>query len=189
MEVGTKEWLETRRKYITASDAPIIMGASPWVDEEELIRRKIKGYEAPQNIWMKRGIDLEPVARECFEIVFEVKVQPEFRICDRFDFPMAASFDGINGDGIVVEIKCPGKKDHKTALEGIVPFKYTWQLVHQAIVANVSQVIYFSYRPEDIDPYTSIIYVVDQRQKDELIKKEREFYKKLQDRKELIIAV
>ena len=40
----SEEWLEFRRSRIGASDAPIIMGVSPWKTHYKLWVEKIQGY-------------------------------------------------------------------------------------------------------------------------------------------------
>jgi len=151
IEVGSKEWLEARRSLICASDAPVLMNMSPWKTPLQLYNDKVNGTETFKNAAMQRGNDLESEARAAFEKITGHFVYPEFRIHPELEW-MAASFDGINEDGIVCEIKCPGKEDHDLALEGQVPEKYKAQLQHQMCVAQVSRMYYFSYRPQDVEP-------------------------------------
>ena len=68
MQQNTEEWLEFRRDKIGASDAPIIMGKSPWKTPHQLWEEKIgvrtSSYETAA---MRRGKDLESEARKHFE--------------------------------------------------------------------------------------------------------------------------
>ena len=73
-------------------------------------------------------------------------------LCAEHDeFPwMRASFDGITLDHeVIVEIKCPGMKDHQCALDGKVPEKYIPQLQHQLMVSGCKKLHYFSFDGEE----------------------------------------
>lgn len=141
----TKQWLEWRRNKITATDAPVIMGVSPYKNIDKLYEEKVKCYEPIVNPYMQRGKDLEPIALEAFEKETGLIMFPVVGCHDEIDW-MAASFDGmtIEADAIV-EIKCPGKKDHSEAKLGKVPKKYLPQLQHQIHVAGVEFSYYFSF--------------------------------------------
>ena len=95
IEIGSKEWLEARRNLITATDAAPIMGLSPWKTALELYYEKINGRQTFQTVAMKRGLELEPEARQLFEQLTGHFVSPEFIIHPKFSW-MAATFDGIN---------------------------------------------------------------------------------------------
>ena len=140
---GTPEWLALRKTKITATDASIIMGVSPWKTCAELYWEKIS--ENRENIVtkaMQRGIDLEPIARELFIIKHGVEVHPKVVIKDW----AMASLDGMDFSGeIIVEIKCAGPKDHATALSGKIPDHYYPQLQHQLYVTGVQLIYYFSF--------------------------------------------
>ncbi|MBI4242475.1 MAG: YqaJ viral recombinase family protein [Planctomycetes bacterium] len=144
---NTESWLKWRCGGIGASDAPIIMGVSPWTTAAELIRIKagILPGRAP-NTAMLRGKRMEAEARKSYQKRAGVDVEP---VClesnpDRW---MKASLDGINfSHGRVVEIKCPGAVDHSAAVAGNVPEKYYPQLQHILAVTGYSHIDYWSYR-------------------------------------------
>jgi len=141
----TPEWLELRRKKIGASDAPCIMGVSPWKTPYELWLEKLTGKEQSQTWAMKEGIRKEEEARTEFEKQTGIIVFPKVLISDKYDW-MMASLDGIDIEHEnAVEIKCPGKTDHECALSGKIPEKYYPQLQHQMCVANLKKIFYFSY--------------------------------------------
>lgn len=175
LKQGSQEWLEWRKDKISATAASVIMGVSPWQTLEELYLEKIGLSEPqPKNWAMQRGLDLEPFARKAFEVFINDDVFPELRVHTEFPW-MVASLDGINLDGsIVVEIKCPGKKDHDTALSGKIPEKYYAQLQHQMIVCDVQYMWYFSYRSDD----DHIAIRVDRCEEycNELLCREKAFY-------------
>lgn len=149
LEQGSPEWHEFRSNHIGASDAPVIMGVSPWKTPYQLWREKL-GYGDSQKFSpaMQRGIFLEEKARLAYSAMKCVSVQPAVLKSNTIPY-MAASLDGISACGcFVVEIKCPGEKDHALALQGKIPEKYMPQIQHQMFVANVQEMDYFSFDGE-----------------------------------------
>lgn len=143
---GTEEWLKMRQNKIGASDAPIIMKASPWKSPRQLWEEKLGLREADSPSWaMRRGIELEEEARQAFEKLTGIYVFKRVMQHPVYEW-MIASIDGIDlEEKIIVEIKCPGKKDHEIALSGRVPEKYFPQLQHQMYVCNLPSNYYYSY--------------------------------------------
>lgn len=153
-----KEWREWRGKGLGASDAPIIMGESPyqtpfelWLDKTGL--RKRPEPNQYQLAAMQRGVRLEPVAREMFEAKMGRKFEALSAEHDVHDF-MRASFDGINLEArALIEIKCPGKEAHAKALKGEVPKYYYSQVQQQLLIAGdlVDRGYYVSWDGESKD--------------------------------------
>ncbi|HEX7501986.1 MAG TPA: YqaJ viral recombinase family protein [Acidobacteriota bacterium] len=146
-EQSTDEWLSWRRGGIGASDAPVVMGLSPWQTDGELFLLKTgQKAERPANDAMQRGKRLEPVARLAYVNHSGIDVAP---VCvqSREHSWMRASLDGLSADGRhVVEIKCPGEKDHRLAATGSVPEKYYPQLQHILAVTGLGEIYYWSFR-------------------------------------------
>lgn len=174
LEQNTEEWLLFRKDHIGASDAPIIMGVSPWKTPFQLWEEKLAlGKPQAMNAAMKRGHDLEPLARETY--IFETGVIVEPVVARSSEYPwMAASFDGLSLDRKrIVEIKCPNAKDHELAKNGQVPAYYYPQLQHQMVVAQLDSVDYVSFRDGDI----AIVTVKrDDEYIEELLEKEKAFF-------------
>lgn len=144
-EQGSTEWLKWRMGGLGASDAVVVMGASPWKSRKELWREKVsqttRDFDTSR---MKRGRDLEPIARAEAEVTFQRTFAPGCFECVEHPF-IKASLDGFSDDGLILEIKCPGEADHKLAMNGKVPPKYEWQLLHQMLVMKTDRVCYYSY--------------------------------------------
>ena len=69
---GSEAWLDWRRGGVGASDAPAIMGVSPWMDVEALWLEKTgRATGRPSSFAMRRGQLLEPEARARPEAVGE----------------------------------------------------------------------------------------------------------------------
>lgn len=177
MDQRTKEWLEWRRGGIGSSDAPIIMGVSPWKTPYQLWEEKtgrVCNDRLQGNFATERGNRLEPIARARYELKNGVSMPPKTYQNAEFPF-LRASMDGANDEiqkGL--EIKCPGKADHATAMAGKVPAKYLPQLMHQLIVTGYKAIDYFSYDGEASDATVPVVPDLDYMAL--LIKKELEFY-------------
>ncbi len=57
---NTPEWLAMRRNCIGASDAPIIMGLSPYKKRDQLLEEKVYGKNTAMSASMQYGKDMEP---------------------------------------------------------------------------------------------------------------------------------
>lgn len=143
LEQGCSAWHSLRKTKITGTDAPVIMRASHWKTRIQLYHEKLSN-DPPQlpNERMQRGMDLEPIARDLFNLKTGLQMKPGIMIKSW----TMASLDGIDYEkGCIVEIKCPGEKDHSTALKGKVPDHYFPQLQHQMYVSGVQKAYYFSF--------------------------------------------
>jgi putative phage-type endonuclease len=169
-----KEFVASRKNYIGASDAPALMGVSPWKSKYQLWEDKLGLAPEQEDNWaMKRGRDLEPLACETYMLHTGNIVEPKMVIHPEIPY-MMANFDGISEDhSVAVEIKCPGEKDHSVAKQGIVPEKYMPQLQHQMEVVGLEKLHYFSYRDGD----TALIEVKrDESYIKKLLVEERKFW-------------
>jgi putative phage-type endonuclease len=174
----TKEWLEWRSEKVTASDAPIVMGVSPYKKIDKLWTEKIKCYESPPNMYMKRGNDLEEIALEKFEAETGLTMFPMVAVHDTMNW-MAASFDGVTLEqDAIVEIKCNGNKNHSLAEYGKIPDFHNAQIQHQLHVSGLEFAYYFSF-----DGNSGIILEVkrDQSFIEIMLEKEFEFWNCLQN--------
>lgn len=151
---NTKEWYQWRNGGIGASEAAVVLGISPWSTRFELWAVKTgklkKGEFNPFAVAaMKRGHDLEPVARELYEERVGFKVPPVSFMHGDHTF-IRASLDGWNEERRhVAEIKCPGKADQTKARKGKVPDKYYVQLQQQMLVCGAESADYISYDGKD----------------------------------------
>ena len=143
---GSDEWLEYRKGGLGSSDAPIIMGCSPWMTAEELFKEKI-GKKKPKKMTeaMERGHRLEPAARAYYEFKSEIDFIPITVEHPQYPF-LRASLDGYNEEfKIILEIKAPGRETHLKALRGEVPEHYRIQCLHQLMVTGANRCDYFSF--------------------------------------------
>ena len=136
------EWKRWRVDGITATDTPVILGLNPdktpwrlWAEKVQFLRIPDLSY-VPAIQW---GVAHEDVARSIYEQRFNEILLP---FCATYDANpiFRASFDGIDSNGMPVEIKCPGKntiKDVRQNKRESAAFKlYYGQVQHQIMVAE-----------------------------------------------------
>jgi putative phage-type endonuclease len=170
---GSNEWIALRKTKVTASDAAVIMGMNPWKTPYILWQEKLDLVPPTEiNEAMQRGIDLEPIARDLFNLKMGMEFEPAVVFHENYDW-MMASLDGISFLGSIVEIKCPGEKTHAIALNGKIPEYYYPQVQHQIACADTQFAYYFSF-----DGIDGVMVGIDRDQAfiDAYIPKAREFY-------------
>lgn len=167
-----QQWHEWRQAGIGASDAPVVMGVSPFKTINQLWKEKVLGEKQEQNAAMARGNAIEPIALDFF--VAETGHFVESQRC--FEHPeknwMRATMDGIDEkEKILVEIKsCRDLHDE-------VPKHYYPQLQHQMAVVGYPTMYYVSHNGIDGK-------ILEVERDDEYIKllmeKEEAFWEKVQ---------
>lgn len=146
------DWHKWRGMGLGSSDAPVLLGVNPWKSLHTLWlektdqlpeEKKFKGNWATE-----RGNRLEPIVRDTYNKRFGTNMQPENMEYKLKPF-MRVSFDGIDHDlRRVIEIKCPGAKDHQTAMAGEVPEKYMPQVQWQLMISGYDDLDYISWDGE-----------------------------------------
>jgi putative phage-type endonuclease len=157
LKQNSKTWYDWRGKGLGASDAPIVMGDSPWSSPFQLWGEKTgllpkREANAFAIAAMRRGQDMEPEAREAYRKLTGIDTQPIAMEHDVHTF-LRASLDGIDKTLThFVEIKCPGQEAHDKAKKGRIPPYYYAQVQQQFLVSGCTSADYFSYRPGDEKP-------------------------------------
>ena len=96
---NTPEWHRWRRQGIGASDAPVIMGETPFKTPRTLWSIKTgRMQEDPAGPAARRGRELERVASRAYERQFGTQMEPLCLVHERLDW-MRASLDGLSFDG------------------------------------------------------------------------------------------
>ncbi len=148
---NTAEWHRWRRRGIGASDAPVIMGETPFKTPRTLWSIKTgRVQEGPAGPAARRGRDLERFARRAYERQTGIQVEPLCLVHQEFEW-MRASLDGLSFDGsTLLEIKCPlSLRDRASAEQGRIPSQYYAQLQHQLEVSGAEQAHYWSFHGTD----------------------------------------
>ncbi len=177
---NTPEWLAMRRNCIGASDAPIIMGLSPYKTREQLLHEKVYGTSKPMTASMQYGKDMEPELLRCCELFSSGNpVFPGGVYAHDERAWQIASIDGVNLDLTqIYEVKAANKIDHEIAKEFKIPPKYYPQLQHQISVTGLKGSYYFSYHKGEGKlnwcPRDDVFI-------EEMLKQELAFYKEMQE--------
>jgi putative phage-type endonuclease len=148
---NTPEWQLWRMQGIGASDAPVIMGETPFKTPRRLWSIKTGlMQEEPAGPAARRGHELERFARRAYERQTGIQMEPLCLVHEELEW-MRASLDGLSFDGsTLVEIKCPlSLRDLASAREGRIPSQYYAQLQHQLEVSGAQQAHYWSFHGND----------------------------------------
>lgn len=142
---GTPEWHEFRSRHLNASDAPAMMGESPYKTRDELLREKATGVAVDVSEETQRRFDaghrFEALARPLAEKIIGEELYPVVGSNGKF----AASFDGMTMLGDVIF-------EHKTlnaALAVIspdeqLPLHYRIQMEHQLLVSGAEKCLFMA---------------------------------------------
>jgi putative phage-type endonuclease len=146
VDQGTPEWLEVRSRYCCASEAPIIMGASPKMSRADFLKMKANGSEREfsdyvRGLILARGHEVEGPARELVETLLGEELYPVVGVHD--DLPYLASFDGAT-------LAADRAMEHKLWSEALAAQiaakdldpEYYWQLEHEALVAGLDEILF-----------------------------------------------
>ena len=149
---GTPEWHEFRARHFTASDAPAMMGGSPYKTRDELLREKATGVAVDVSEETQRRFDdghrFEALARPLAEKIIGEELYPVVGSEGKF----AASFDGMTMLGDVIF-------EHKTlnaALAAIdpdeeLPLYYRIQMEHQFMVSGAEKCLFMASKWDAAD--------------------------------------
>ncbi len=147
---GSPEWHALRNKPMTAtaSEAPAVMGCSPYLSRTELLNQKKTGIKPEvtdaQQYLFDKGHATEAQFRPIAEDMIGDDLYPVTGTRQVGDIIMLASFDGLTMDD---------RKgyEHKLfnaetagciALEGEPPMHHVWQLEHQLLVCGGESILF-----------------------------------------------
>ena len=135
-EQRTPEWYINRENKITASDIATAIDKSKYQRDYVLLKKKVtKDRKFITNRAIEWGIKYEEVAIKIYEYRNKTKIT-EYGCIPHpcFDW-IGASPDGINDDGIMLEIKCPSSRE----ITGEVPYGYWCQMQTQLEVCELDR--------------------------------------------------
>ena len=150
---GTPEWLQVKAGKFSCSTFSDLFAKETTQAYQGAINDVVYGkltgepVESFSNDIMKRGNEMEPFAREAYEIETFNKVnQVGFIELNEW---VGYSPDGLIGDDGLLEIKCP---KHSTLIEyhlsQKIPTKYYWQMLGGMYVTGRLWCDYYVYHPK-----------------------------------------
>ena len=152
IEQQSPEWFEIKKGKMSASHAQAIGNCGKGLETYILDLMAELHSSAEKEIYtngdMERGIELEPVAREMYELENSAKIEQVGFI--EIDDYTGCSPDGLIGEDGGIEIKCQDDKNHfKMILNGEkeIDSKYIWQIQMCLFLTNRKWWDYVSYNP------------------------------------------
>lgn len=146
---GTPEWHAHRATHFNASDAPAMMGCSPYKTRSQLVREFATGatieHDAATLQRFADGHRFEDLARPLAEHIIGEELYP----CVGVDGKFSASFDGLT----LLEDKAFEHKslndDLRLAMpldgtDACLPLHYQVQMEHQAMVSGAERVLFMA---------------------------------------------
>ena len=146
---GTPEWHAHRASHFNASDAPAMMGCSPYKTRSQLLREFATGvtveHDAATLQRFADGHRFEDLARPLAEQIIGEELYP----CVGVDGKYSASFDGLT----LLEDKAFEHKslndDLRLAMpvdggDACLPLHYQVQMEHQAMVSGAERVLFMA---------------------------------------------
>jgi putative phage-type endonuclease len=149
LQQGSPEWHAHRARYFNASDAPAMMGCSPYKTRAELLREVSTGVAADVDAGTQRifnaGHRFEALARPLGEEIVGDDLYP----CVGVEGKYSASFDGLTLGGETAF-------EHKTLSAGLaeamrdgmsgddLPLHYKVQMEHQCMVSGAERVLFMA---------------------------------------------
>lgn len=147
LKQGTPAWHAHRLAHFNASDAPAMMGCSPYETRDELVRRLATGITPEvspqlQSVY-NAGHRAEKLARPVAERIMGEELFPVTAVSD--DGPYSASMDGITmGEDKAFEHKSLNNVLRGVLVQGndsaeLLPLLYRVQMEHQNLVCDTVQ--------------------------------------------------
>jgi putative phage-type endonuclease len=178
LEQGSDEWHLWRKQGIGASEAPMVLGISPYKSIHKLWQEKTGAIEEKDgyNYVFEKGKEIEAKARAYFELMNDKDCPPMCMDID--EFPMLrCSLDGYNEkENFALEIKYVGKD----AMSDEIPAHHIAQLQHQMMVCGATDITYI--RSNDGVTFKTDVIKRDEAYIKDLKEKELAFWKMVEDK-------
>jgi len=152
LEQRSEEWFKAREKKMTASNAQAIGNAGKGMDT--YIYKLMASYystrvsEGFDNEHTQRGVELEPIARDIYELETGV-ITEEVGFIEYSEF-VGGSPDGLVSDNGIIEVKCLDDTKHfKVLLHGekAIDSAYKWQMQMLIFITGREWCDYVGYNP------------------------------------------
>lgn len=152
MEQRSEGWFKQRKGRVTGSSVGAILGLSPFMKPDDVMRRMVREYHGAEsefqgNAATQWGTMNEPGA--CVE--YEMETGNKVELCGFYTYEdwLGASPDGLIGSNGLVEFKCPysmrnGEARFKTALEQL---HYYAQMQIQMFVTDRDFCDFYQWSP------------------------------------------
>lgn len=149
---GSQEWHAYRANHFNASDAPAMMGASPYTSRSDLLKQMATGLaeevDAGKQALFDNGHRFEKLARQLAEEIVGEDLYPVTGSLDR----LSASFDGITMDGVTVwEHKTLNKDIRAAESAAHLGLHLRIQMEQQLLVAGAQRCLFLATKWDNND--------------------------------------
>lgn len=153
-EQRSQAWYDVRKLMITASDMATVTNDNPYQKSIAVLRKKCGlDDKFTGNKFTEWGIKYEEIANMIYESDYNTKVI-EFGLIQHPNISfIGASPDGITGDGIMLEIKCPYVRKLKPDYEHNGVPHYYW--IQVQIQLEVCELEYCDFQQCKLEEYDS----------------------------------
>ena len=150
---GTPEWHAFRATHFTASDAPAMMGVSPYKTRIDLLKEKKYGITKEVDAATQRRFDdghrFEELARVRAEKAIQDELFPVVGVSDEYQ-RIAASFDGITMDeSVIFEHKTLNAEIAACSDSKDLPAHYRAQMEQQLLVSGAEKCLFVASKWND----------------------------------------
>ncbi|GDY37738.1 YqaJ viral recombinase family protein [Acidovorax sp. NB1] len=149
VQQGTNQWHSLRAEHFTASEAPAMMGVSPYLSRDELLKQKAlrlvdAEIDSHKAALFQAGHDAEAGYRPIAEAQIDDDLYNITGTRDVDGLPLLASFDGLTMDrSIGFEHKLWSKKvAAQLADTGEPAPHHYWQLEQQLLVSGAKRIMF-----------------------------------------------
>lgn len=145
---GSAAWLALRTQFFTASEAPAMMGVSPYATRTELLRQKHTGLtqevDAAKQRLFNQGHATEADFLPHAEALIGDELYPVVGSIELDGLKLLASFDGLNLDYTIgYEHKLASDSNVRAIKDtGEPPIYHVWQLEHQLLVSGAEKILF-----------------------------------------------
>jgi len=146
---GTPAWHAHRAKHFNASDAPAMMGLSPYKTRSALLHEMATGFtpdiDAGTQKLFDDGHNFEAAARPFAEAIIGDDLYPVVGVLEVDGLPLSASFDGITMDeATAFEHKSLNKSLSESLQAKVIPDMYKVQMEQQLLISGAQKCLFMA---------------------------------------------
>lgn len=146
---GSDQWLAHRRSHFNASEAPAMLGVSPYVLRSTLLKVKATGCDeeiSPElQVLFDDGHRFEAIARPWAEEIIGEDLYPICASAQIDGLPLAASYDGATmGEDTTFEHKMLNQDLAESLTRGVIPDHYKPQMEQQLLILGAKRCLFMA---------------------------------------------
>lgn len=149
LEQGSPAWHQHRATHFNASDAPAMLGLSPYKTRSALLHEMATGFtpdiDAGTQKLFDDGHNFEAAARPFAEAIIGDDLYPVVGVLEVDGLPLSASFDGITMDEVITfEHKSLNKTLAESLQAKVIPDMYKVQMEQQLLISRAQKCLFMA---------------------------------------------